>query len=70
MTRIKIDGTQDYEIINVKADIHPDGDVYIWSKKRQEYVYVGYLNELEEGDTRISFVPGSLYLKVKKLSGE
>jgi len=37
------------KIITVKADIHPDGDIYIYNKKDKKFHYVGMVvNNMKE----------------------
>jgi len=38
--------------VNVKLDIHPDGDIYLWDGKK--FVYLGWLTN-EEFDSREAY---------------
>ena len=64
------------KIINVKADIHPDGDVYVYSKKDKKYHNVGIMipNNINgfmfmpNGDLCSAPMTNPCYKKVKRLT--
>lgn len=53
------DGKNDYKIMRVVADIHPDGDVYI--KVGKGFERIGKLGESDFGH-----VPDPYYSKIRK----
>jgi hypothetical protein len=53
---------KDLEIITVKADIHPDGDIYVKGKDGK-FHYIGQI-----GESSFSEVPSNFYKKIKKLT--
>lgn len=64
-----------FKTITVKADIHPDGDIYVYSKKDKKFHYVGMVvNNMKEfmvdddGDIISAAIPNPVYLNIKKLT--
>lgn len=50
------------EIIRIKADIHPDGDIYVLCKDKT-YKRVGCISEGDFGK-----IPNDYYIKIKKIA--
>ena len=55
---------EEFNIIRVKAEIHPDGDVYI--KHKRAYYRIGQLDDNEE-EHWSSYVPNPIYKKAKDI---
>jgi len=53
-----------FKIIRVKADIHPDGDVYV--KYKRTFYRIGQLDDNEEEHWH-GPVPSPSYLKMRKI---
>ena len=61
-------------IINVKADIHVDGDVYVYSKKDKKYHRIGLLIPdningflFKDGELISAPMNNPCYIKAKKI---
>lgn len=50
------------ETIRIKADIHPDGDIYVETKKGKMQ-YIGVI-----GQSDFRNVPDNHYIKIKKIA--
>ena len=51
------------DIITIKADIHPDGDIYVLCKDGKTYQRIGCI-----GESTFSNVPDRYYEKIKKIA--
>ena len=55
---------EEFDIIRVKADIHPDGDVYI--KHKRAYYRIGQLED-DEKNHWSGYIPNPAYKKAKAI---